>query len=300
MSRIEPSHSRAMISFAQNYEDVILERIFKATDSGFYVDIGACHPVYDSVTHHFHLRGWTGVNVEPQSELFAEFQRTRSQDINLNVCVGTQSTHRTLYVTADRGTSTLVGSLGRRYRLEGRISAEIEVPVISLNEMWRQHVGGRRVDFLKIDVEGSESEILEGADFDLVNPLVMVVEAIHPTSRVPMHQHWEPLLLAHYRFFYFDGLNRFYHRLDWPFDAERFSLPPNVLDAFKTHREHLAEEACRHLSVENESFREQLQNFERWLGQKDAALEHAAKAYAELESRFQKQLQDLERGAGKG
>lgn len=289
-----------MISFAQNYEDVILNRIFKGTESGFYVDIGACHPIYDSVTHHFHLRGWTGVNVEPQSEFFEEFQRSRPQDVNLNVCVGSQTGRSTLYVTSDRGTSTLVGSLGRRYRLEGRLSDEIEVPVISLNEIWRQHVGERPVEFLKIDVEGSESEILGGVDFDLVSPLVMVVEAIHPTSRAPTHEQWEPSLLAHYRFFYFDGLNRFYHRRDWPFDAFRFATPPNVLDRFTTHREHLAREACRHLSAEITSYREQLQNFERWLAEKDAALEHAGKAYSELESRFQQQIEDFESRTGKG
>jgi len=68
-----------MISYAQNFEDVILERIFKDKESGFYVDIGACHPVYDSVTYHFYLKGWSGINVEPQPGLFPSLRRYGSE-----------------------------------------------------------------------------------------------------------------------------------------------------------------------------------------------------------------------------
>ena len=288
-----------MISFAQNREDVVLERIFRDKLTGFYVDVGACHPVYESVTYHFYLRGWSGVNIEPQPDLFTELLHERPRDVNLNVCVGRGSGRRKLYVTSDRGTSTLDESLGRRYRLEGRLTGAIEVEVASLNDIWRVHVGAREVDFLKIDVEGFEAEVLSNVDFDLVAPLVLVVEAIHPTSRVQTNHLWEEPVLARYTLFYFDGLNRFYHRSDIPLDHGRHGTPPNVLDRFKSHREHLAEQASRHLEAENASFREQLQNLSTLLAQKDAALQHAAEAYAELESRFKQQLKDLQQAAGK-
>src|SRR5690606_19442183 len=121
-----------MISFAQNYEDVILERIFRDKERGFYVDVGACHPVYESVTHHFHLRGWRGVKIEPQPQLFQELRNERPQDINLNLCAGSNPGRARLYLTRDEGTSTLDRNLGRRYAMEGRLSGDIEVEVRTL------------------------------------------------------------------------------------------------------------------------------------------------------------------------
>ncbi len=53
------------ISYASNFEDVLLNRIFKDVADGFYIDIGADHPVYSSTTKSFYDRGWSGVNVEP-------------------------------------------------------------------------------------------------------------------------------------------------------------------------------------------------------------------------------------------
>ena len=49
-----------MISYAQNFEDVILNRLFKGKANGFYIDVGAWHPVDHSVTKHFTIRGGQG------------------------------------------------------------------------------------------------------------------------------------------------------------------------------------------------------------------------------------------------
>lgn len=60
-----------MISFSQNREDVLIERVFRKP-SGFFIDVGAWHPVSESVTKYFSLAGWRGINIEPDAELFAE------------------------------------------------------------------------------------------------------------------------------------------------------------------------------------------------------------------------------------
>ena len=77
-----------MISFAQNLEDVVLARVFASQKDGIYVDIGAWDPDLDSVTKHFYLRGWTGINVEPSATAFARLSAARPRDVNLNVAVG--------------------------------------------------------------------------------------------------------------------------------------------------------------------------------------------------------------------
>jgi hypothetical protein len=54
-----------MISYAHNFEDVLLDRCFRNVSNGFYIDVGAWDPVVDSVTHHFYEKGWHGINGEP-------------------------------------------------------------------------------------------------------------------------------------------------------------------------------------------------------------------------------------------
>lgn len=76
-----------MINFAQNFEDVILARIFHDRRTGFYVDVGAHYPLIDSVTEHFYRLGWRGINIEPLPSAFEELSRTRTHDVNLNFAI---------------------------------------------------------------------------------------------------------------------------------------------------------------------------------------------------------------------
>ncbi len=76
-----------MVSFAQFGEDVMLRRFFGDQPAGFFIDVGAYDPVVDSVTQHFSLCGWTGINVEPLPELHRKFVSARPNDINLNLAL---------------------------------------------------------------------------------------------------------------------------------------------------------------------------------------------------------------------
>lgn len=89
------------------------------------------------------------------------------------------------------------------------------------------------VDFLKVDVEGFEREVLAGADWSSFRPRVVVMEATMPKSDEPAHAAWEPILFeAGYRFAMFDGLNRFYAHADEPALLQTLAIPANVFDDF--------------------------------------------------------------------
>ena len=283
-----------MISYAQNFEDVILERIFKGQAAGFYVDIGACHPLYDSVTQHFYAKGWSGINVEPQPELFAELQAVRDRDINLQVCVGAEAGSGVLAMTKDIGTSTLNTSIADTYRSEGKVEQELAVEIVTLNHIWERHVGERQVDFMKIDVEGFEAEVLSGADFSRVAPSVLIIEATLPNSPIPLHDQWEHLLLDHYEFFYFDGLNRFYARKGFDFDRAACCVPPNVFDDIQAYPQVLLEQESENLRLENEDLKKQLEAGLAQLARKEAALSDASAAYAGLQGEEMMQHRQLE------
>ena len=78
-----------MISYAQNFEDVVLDRVFHQVERGRYIDVGGYDPVIDSVTKHFYDKGWSGVNIEPVARFHRKFVEQRTRDTNLNVAVGT-------------------------------------------------------------------------------------------------------------------------------------------------------------------------------------------------------------------
>src|SRR5215208_7055622 len=76
------------ISYAQRYEDMHLLRAFGQQPSGFYIDIGAGHPVYDNVSFAFYLRGWRGVTVEPNPWLTQLSKAVRPHDNHVQALVG--------------------------------------------------------------------------------------------------------------------------------------------------------------------------------------------------------------------
>jgi FkbM family methyltransferase len=228
-----------MVSYAQNGEDVVLRRVFADVAEGFYVDVGACVPVEDSVTCFFYERGWRGVNVEPDPAFFAELDRARPRDVNVLSAVGPGASSLTFHRTGVRGQGTVLADVAA----DREPGETLQVGQVSLSALLEQHAPASGVEFLKVDVEGWEAEVLSSHDWKEVRPKVVVVEAVDGRG-TPNHQGWEPALLtAGYVLGLFDGLNRFYCAAE---HAEqllpRMTAPANVLDSFRVHREVLIQQ----------------------------------------------------------
>lgn len=211
-----------MVSYAQNGEDVLLRRVFGDADTGFYVDIGASHPEKLSVTKYFYDMGWRGINVDPLKGCMELFEKSRPDDINLNLAIDMDGGALDFYeVTSYPELSTFSEETAEALMKEGHEIVRYAVDRITGNKLFDQYVQ-RPVDFLKIDVEGYEYEVIRSIDFKRHRPKVLVIEATIPNASFPGWQHldsisnfgqWEPVLLdSGYIFAYFDGLNRFYVR----------------------------------------------------------------------------------------
>jgi FkbM family methyltransferase len=222
-----------MISYAQNREDVLLARLFPAGYRGFYVDIGANHPVNCSVTCHFYKHGWSGINVEP-GRIFKELQAARPRDTNLNVAISDRSGEATFYEYPDRTTdSTLSAAVFDDNQKFDADCIKRTIPTTSLRELCERHVGDRTIDFMSIDVEGLEKMIIDNGDWRKYRPRVVIIEATRPHSRETADISWENTLLANgYLFANFDGLNRYYVREEDRGFLEKLDSPVCVHDEF--------------------------------------------------------------------
>ncbi len=191
-------------SYAQNREDLFINWLLDGKRKGFYVDVGANDPNIHSVTKLFYEKGWRGINIEPIKRHYENLTKERPRDINLNL--GVSSKNKDLmfheYIGAD-GLSTF--ALDDTPPDSHKIST-YKVPTLSLKHILDKYLPeGKNIDFIKIDVEGFEYEVLSSNDWGKYKPELIVIESNH------INQDWHSLINeAGYRKAFFDGLNEYY------------------------------------------------------------------------------------------
>jgi FkbM family methyltransferase len=232
------SRPSPLISYSQNGEDIVLARALKPWEKrGFWVDCGAGHPKYDSVTKLFSQFGWTGINIEPLGEEFKLLIQDRPNDHNVQCLLGSQSGVGSIFAgpSENRGSSTTDPLLVERYAKEfGQTFHESQVPIRTLTDILHEKQLPA-IDFLKIDVEGAELEVLRGVDLTEFNPRILVIEATKPNSTEVAFSDWEDRVLSGgYVCALFDGLNRFYVKENDSEILNALMAPANVLDDFKS------------------------------------------------------------------
>lgn len=244
--------SNGFVSYAQNFEDVMLWRALSHIEGGFYIDVGAQHPTIDSVSLAFYERGWTGIDIEPVPEYASLLREQRPKNDVLQVALSNSGGKASLTVVSGTGLSTV--SSKRAADLQADTDKHPDLTVLQVDQCrmsdLTKYFEKRPVHWMKIDVEGHEKEVLEGWDPAILRPWVLVVEATVPNSNTPDYAAWESLVLdAGYRCVYKDGLNRFYLANEHDELASAFEYPPNVFDdiRLRSHSAMLQDLAAEHL-----------------------------------------------------
>lgn len=168
-------------SYAQEGEDMILERIFGPDSIGFYVDVGACHPMRFSNTFNFYKKGWHGINIEPNPNAISLFKKFRRRDININ-CGVAEDIGRISYFMFDEPALNTFSSEIVTQRLASttyKIIGQQDVNVLPLKDILNQHLpSGIEIDFMTIDAEGYDIEVLKSNDWSRYRPKWVLVEQL--------------------------------------------------------------------------------------------------------------------------
>lgn len=201
------------------FEDVILYNVFHDDDDVYYIDVGSNDPIQCSVTKLLYdMKNARGINIEPQEELIDYTSRIRKRDIN--ICMGLGNREETVDFYIQGGMSTVL----KKNKTDDYYEETRSIQLTTLEKICDQYLPeGQKISFLKIDVEGLEREVLEGANFQKYRPIVVVMEATLPRTMIKCHEDWEDILINnHYHHVFSYGVNRYYVADECDFLNEKF------------------------------------------------------------------------------
>jgi FkbM family methyltransferase len=170
--------STASISFSQEGEDLLLDRYFNFKKRGFYVDVGAHHPIRFSNTWLFYTKGWQGINIDAKPGTKQLFEHFRPRDINIDAGISTKAGTLNYYMFQESALNTFDKSLATE-RITGAcpLLATTHVAVQPLASLLASAAKEmHEVDFMTIDTEGFDLQVLQTNDWSRIKPKLVLVE----------------------------------------------------------------------------------------------------------------------------
>jgi len=169
-------------SYSQEGEDLILRRLFEHKTDGFYVDVGAHHPVRFSNTYLFYKKGWHGINIDAMPGSMNAFKRKRKRDINLEIPVSDKRETLTYYMFNEPALNGFSRELSRERDGRGdyRLIAKQDITTATLEEILDKHLPNRQeIDFLSVDVEGLDLQVLKSSNWEKYRPAYVLAEILN-------------------------------------------------------------------------------------------------------------------------
>jgi FkbM family methyltransferase len=170
-------------SYSQEGEDMILDRIFADKPHGFYVDVGAHHPKRFSNTYYFYKQGWRGINIDATPGSMRAFNKYRPADTNIEAPVSRKKQTLTFYMFDDPALNGFSQQLSEQRSTNGqayKIIQTIDLETVTLSEILAKHLPkGQLIDFMSIDVEGLDYDVLLSNDWNRFRPKIILVEILN-------------------------------------------------------------------------------------------------------------------------
>jgi FkbM family methyltransferase len=167
---------RLFHSYSQWGEDRQIERLLGHKRKGFYVDVGAYDPIRFSNTKRFYEQGWNGINIEPDPRRSKKFRQDRPRDITLNVGIANKTGLLSFFTFEPETLSTFSQKSAAKYQKQGfNLVRTTKVPVRTLASVLRKYAKNE-IDFLSVDTEGYDFEVLQSNDWKKFSPKIICIE----------------------------------------------------------------------------------------------------------------------------
>jgi FkbM family methyltransferase len=166
--------------YGQDGEDLILNRLLEGQTIGFYVDVGAHHPVRFSNTYLFYQRGWRGINIDAMPGSMKKFKKVRSRDINIECGVAGTVGKLMYHQFNEPALNTFdVNEAEHKNKPPYQMTGTVEVAVERLDALLARYLpSGQQIDFLSVDVEGKDEEVLRSNDWSRYRPRFILAETL--------------------------------------------------------------------------------------------------------------------------
>ena len=168
--KLKPYIHYNLNSLSQFQEDIFLDIFFSDKKKGFYIDVGASDPFFNSNTFRFYNRGWNGINIEPGVQEYNRFVQERPKDVNLNLAISTKNGKSKFY---NFGKDSSISTLNQEFSDGANYTI---VKTQTLKSVFKNYVNEREVDFISIDAEGFDLEVLQSNNWTLFRPKIVLVE----------------------------------------------------------------------------------------------------------------------------
>ena len=157
-------------------EDAAVLDYFKGKKNGFYIDVGCHHPTYINNTYLLYKQNWSGINIDISQFSIDLFNYMRPQDLNYNCAISNKNKIVKIFYQKEFSQLSTIKSIQAKSVFQGNIK-EKDIQAFSLDEILnRDKYKNTKIDFLNIDVEGADLEVLEGLSFDKFKPELICLE----------------------------------------------------------------------------------------------------------------------------
>jgi len=164
------------ISYSYGGVDSLVLNIFKNQEKGFYLDIGCGHPIKNNNTYLLNKKGWNGINIDLDEENIDLFNSYRKKDVNLATAVSDKEGEEDLYFYHSKSALNTISKENADFQ-KAKVSAIKKIKTQTINNIIENSpYKNKKIDFLSVDVEGSELSVLKNFDFKKYSPKVIVVE----------------------------------------------------------------------------------------------------------------------------
>lgn len=171
------SFTEKKISYSYGGIDSLLIKIFKNKKNGIYIDLGCGNPIKNNNTYQLYKKlSWSGINIDLDRDNIELFDISRPLDENIIAAVSDNFKETNLFFYHSKSALNTISKENVEYQ-KAKVSKSFKVNTVTLNSILeKSKINTQEIDFLSIDVEGSELPILKNFDFKKYSVKVIVVE----------------------------------------------------------------------------------------------------------------------------